>query len=206
MRYRVDLFCEDAGHESFGRAMIQRCAQQEAIDVTLNVPTARFGIPRLRSELLAFQSVLRRTGGAPDILVILIDANDVGVQARRRQIDALLDPTVVPVSVCGIPDPYVERWLLADPQSFAATFGQEPQLGRTRTRKEWKARLVRALESGGQIVTQGGAEFADEIVTAMDLYRAGQTAPSLNAFVSDLRAEFRALRMTSRSTLRTTSR
>ncbi|WP_148261063.1 hypothetical protein [Conexibacter woesei] len=173
--------------------MINRCAREEGVAVTLNVPTAKFGIPRLRSELAAFQSVLKRSGGAPDILVIMIDANAEGVASRRRQIDAVLDRDVIPVSVCGVPDPYVERWLLADPVSFAETFGHEPEGGRVRTRKEWKARLVKALERGGQIVTQGGAEFAEEIVSAMDLYRAGRIAPSLNAFISDLRTTLRTL-------------
>lgn len=173
--------------------MIARCAQEEGARVTLNVPTARFGIPRLRAELGAFQSVLKRAAGAPDVLVVMIDANDAGVAARRKEVDAIVDPAVVPTHVCAIPDPYVERWLLADPTSFAQTFGQAPEVGRVRTRKDWKRRLVEALEASGQIVTQGGAEFADEIVSAMDLYRAGQAVPSLDAFVSDLRAVFRQI-------------
>jgi len=36
-------------------------------------------------------------------------------------------------------------------------------------------------------VTQRGSEFAEEIVEAMDLYRAGRAVPSLGASVGDLR-------------------
>ena len=53
--------------------------------------------------------------------------------------------------------------------------------------------IVEALEATGEIVTQGGADFADEIVGAMDLYRAGRAVPSLGMFIDDLRAALRRL-------------
>lgn len=195
MTCRIALFCEDATHENLGRALILRCATDVGISVTLTVPTARFGIPRLKAELAAYQSVLRRTGGTPDLLVILVDANDLGVNSRKIEVAAALDPTLLPAWVIGVPDPYVERWILADPTSFAELFGRQPEVGPVSDRFTWKARLITALEQSGEIVTQGGAEFAEEIIAAMDLYRAGQAAPSLNLFVSDLVAALRRLKL-----------
>lgn len=194
MPHHVSLFCEDAAHENFGRAIVERCAREEDVNVALSVPTARFGIPRLQSELRAFQSVLRRTGGTPDLLVVLVDANDVGVPTRKQAVTALLDFSLLPAVVIGVPDPYIERWFVADPASFADSFGEQPQAGPIRSRTDWKDRLVTALEAAGEIVTQGGAEFASEIVSTMDLYRAGQNAPSLDAFLSDLRGALRLFR------------
>lgn len=176
-------------------ALISRCAADTGVSVTLTVPTARFGIPRLKAEIAAYQSVIQRTGGTPDLLVVLVDANNVGVSSRKTEVESALDPTLLPAWVIGVPDPYVERWMLADPTSFAELFGRQPDLGAVNDRLEWKHRLITALEVSGEIVTQGGAEFADEIVAAMDLYRAGRVAPSLNLFVSDLGAALRRLKL-----------
>lgn len=191
MAARVDLFCEDAAHEACARALVMRLAAQEDAAVSVNVATSRFGIGRLRRELRAFQVVVRRSGGTPDLLLVLIDGNDQGMAVRRREVEQLIDSTLFPSVVIGVPEPQVERWLLADPPSFAERFGQQPLLGEDGV--DWKRRLVEALEATGEIVTQGGADFADEIVGAMDLYRAGRAVPSLGMFIDDLRAALRRL-------------
>lgn len=59
MYCRIALFCEDAAHENFGRALILRCAAEIGVPVTLTVPTARFGIPRLKAELAAYLTYIR---------------------------------------------------------------------------------------------------------------------------------------------------
>jgi hypothetical protein len=100
---------------------------------------------------------------------------------------------VFPEVVIGTPNPCIERWLLADPVSFSATFGVQPKIGRANTRRAWKHRLVEALEAADQVVVQGGAEFAEEIFEPMDLYRAGQSDPTIQVFADDLRAAFRRL-------------
>lgn len=189
---RVDLFGEDAAHEDCGRALIGRVAAEEDVEVAVRAVSARFGIGRVKRELSAFQATVARVPGSqPDLLVVLADANRVGAPARRKEIEDALDPAVFPSIVVGTPDPYVERWLMADPPSFREQFGVQPSISRTSDRHVWKRRLVSALEDAGQIVLQGGAEFAPDIVAAMDLYRAGRTVPSLGAFIADLRAAIR---------------
>jgi hypothetical protein len=185
--YRIELFCEDNAHEACARAMIDRIAREVDKEVIVHVASARFGLPRLERELRAFQEALRKGSGAPDLLVVIADGNDDGPIARRREVEKVVDATVFPRWIVGAPDPYVERWLLADPVSFAERFGQQPDLGEPRGRGGWKQRLVESLEAAGEIVTQGGAEFAVEIVEVMDFYRAGRDAPSLQAFADELR-------------------
>jgi hypothetical protein len=39
----------------------------------------------------------------------------------------------------------------------------------------------------------GGVEFAEELVNAMDFYRAGRRDPSLKAFISELTSQLKLL-------------
>jgi hypothetical protein len=191
--HRVDLFCEDAAHESFARGLIRRLAVEEAVEVTTQVASARFGIPRLKRELRAYQRLMERKGGLPDLLVVVIDGNLVGVASRRREVEEVIDVSSFPRLVVGVPDPCVERWYLADPPSFAGRFGAVEHVAPGSGCDEWKQELEAALERAGEIVTAGGAEFAEDIVAVMDLYRAGRGERSLRSFADDLRAALKLL-------------
>jgi hypothetical protein len=186
--YQVELFCEDSAHESCAQAIVARIASEVGVDLNVHVASARFGIPRLKRELTTFQALVRRASGAPDLLVVVVDGNDAGPAERRREVDALIDATVFPRHVAGTPDPYVERWLLADPVSFTERFGVQPALDPPDGRNGWKRRLAETLEEAGEILTQGGAEFADDIFDAMDFYRAGRVVPTVQEFADDLRS------------------
>ncbi len=185
------LFCEDAAHEGWARALLSRLAREEGIDVSITIGSARFGIPRLKQELKGFDRALRRGSGLPDLLIILIDANDAGVSERRREIDGAIDLTDYPHAVVGVPDPHVECWYVADPPSFGERFGAAPSEG---TVADCKERLVTALEEADEIVVSGGAEFADEIVDVMDLYRAGRGQAELKAFIDGVRGALKRLK------------
>lgn len=189
----VELFCEDNAHESCARAIVMRIAREIAVEASIHTATASSGIPRLKRELRAFQSLVSRRAGTPHLLVILVDANAAGPAARRAEIAGVLDAAVFPEVVIGTPNPCVERWLLADPVSFSETIGVQPEIGATNTRDAWKRRLVTALEAAEEIVVQGGAEFAEELIAPMDFYRAGQSDSTIQAFADDLRAALRRL-------------
>lgn len=188
---RIDLFCEDVAHEGFARALCERVASEENAGLAIKVASARAGLPRLQRELRAFSVAVQHQGGTPDILVVVADANSEGPAARRADIEAVDLSAVFPRWVIGTPDPCVEAWLLADPPSLAQQFGGSPQPPGQAGADELKVQLAEYLRSTGEVVTQGGAEFADEIVAPMDLYRAGQVAPTLGSFVDDLRAAMR---------------
>ncbi|HTR73165.1 MAG TPA: hypothetical protein VMG80_06160 [Solirubrobacteraceae bacterium] len=193
MTRRVELFCEDSAHESCARALVERIAREVQVSASLHTATASSGVGRLKRELKAFQALASRRSGTPDLLVVLVDANAVGPAARRAEIEDILDTTVFPHHVVGTPDPCVERWLLADPTSFAEKFGVQPDITKTSDRDAWKTRLVETLEDAGQIVVQGGAELSEEIIDQMDFYQAGSHDPTIRAFTNDLRASLRRL-------------
>jgi hypothetical protein len=193
MTLRVELFCEDSAHESCARALVTRIARESEREVAIRTATASSGIPRLKQELRAFQSVVTRRAGAPHLLIVLVDANADGPSARRSEIKSVLDDAVFPEVVIGTPNPCVERWLLADPVSFSKTFGVQPEIGAANVRHAWKDRLVRALEAADEIVVQGGGEFAEEIIEPMDFYRAGKSDSTIQTFTNDLRAALRRI-------------
>lgn len=103
---------------------------------------------------------------------------------------AAAEPFVQDRLVAACPDPHVERWYLADPQSFERVVGKRPDIGtRKCVRDHYKRVLASAIVQGGHPATLGGVEFAPELVEAMDLYRAGRNDSSLKAFVDDFRAK-----------------
>lgn len=177
------------------RALLRRVAGEVGLELSARTGTASSGIPRLKREMRAFQTLISRRPGAPDLLVILIDANAEGPSVRRTEIISILDESIFPEFVIGTPNPCVERWLLADPVSFVDIFGVQPEIGPAKTRDAWKKRLVSTLELAGQIVVQGGAEFAPEIIEVMDFYRAGKSDSTIRSFTDDLRAVLHRLQL-----------
>lgn len=194
MTLRVELFCEDGAHESCARALVARIARESDVNASVHTATASGGVGRLKRELRAYQATVARRPGTPDLLVVLADANAVGPNVRRAEIEETLDYSVFPRAVIGTPDPCVERWLLADEASFRKRFEAQTHTGGQVRSGGWKKRLVEALKGADVIVMHGGAEFADEIVEAMDLYRAGRADPTIKAFSDDLRRELRQLK------------
>jgi hypothetical protein len=86
----------------------------------------------------------------------------------------------------------VERWYVADPAGLSSALGASVKLPQEKCERDvYKRLLVDAREAAGHMIVLGGAELADEIVRAMDLYRAGRNDAALKAFVSDLRGVLR---------------
>jgi hypothetical protein len=182
------LFCEDAGHEAFARAAVELVAREQGVDVSIGVASSRAGLGFMQRELRAYAETVRHRSGTPDLLVVIADGNAVGPNARRSEIEELELGQIFPIWIIGTPDPCVEAWLLADPASLKAAFGNSPTPSVPKTSDELKRYLRNYLEDAGEIITQGGVEFADEIVVAMDIYRAGKKEPTLKRFFDDLRA------------------
>ena len=132
---------------------------------------------------------------APDLVVVVIDGNCVSSRKKREEIRRATRPVLLDRLVAGCPNPHVERWLLADPDSFHRVVGYRPAIGHEKCEREHYKRLLGdAIRKGNQPATLGGIEFAAELVEAMNLYRAGKSDSSLRAFVGDLRSRFREAR------------
>lgn len=195
-RAQLDLFCEDAGHESFVRALLRRLADEAGVPrPDVRVRCARGGLGRAVSELDLWQRALGRgVPDAGDAVLVVIDANGDGWHARRSQIEATIVPGRFPHVVIGCPDPHVEAWLAADVEAFQAFTGtpcppRPPRSGRL-VYKRW---LAQALEDADIPVLNDAMDVSADVVPLVDLYKAGVASPSLAGFVRDVRALLKQL-------------
>jgi hypothetical protein len=193
----ADLFVEDRAHEAFVRALLERLAREARRGITIRVRSARGGHGRVLSELgLYRKAVERRIGGmtVPDLLVVAIDANCQRLGPARKAIARALAGASSQAAVIACPDPHVERWYLADPDSLVQVVGSRPRVPRGKCDRDYyKQLLARSVEGGGSVSTLGGIEYAVEIVAAMDLYRARRRERSLRLFLDEVEAALRCL-------------
>lgn len=191
----VDIFVEDRAHEEFVKPLLTRLAREEEIEVWPRVRSATGGHGRAIAEFNLYQRFAAQSGASSipaDLVVVAIDGNCSTFAAARKRLRDAASRVVQDRLVVACPDPHVERWYVADPQSFESIVGHRPTVGaRKCARDHYKKILVSAIAQGGHPVVLGGVEFAPDLVGAMNLYRAGRNDPSLKAFLDDLRAELR---------------
>jgi hypothetical protein len=194
-RRRVHLFAEDLAHERFLSALLERIAAEEGVEILIATGNARGGHGRALDELKTHQRAILAGDIMPDLLVVAIDANCDRWTKMRDDILNLIDARAFPAHVPAVPDPHVERWYLADPSALQTALETTVALTRRKCERDvYKQALVTALRAAGHPVTLGGAEFAEEIITAADLFRAGKNEPSLKHFVDELRGLMRTWR------------
>ena len=188
-RLVVDLFVEDTAHEEFLKPLIGRLAEGEDLPVRTRVRSAMGGHPRALEELRLYQKV--KEGASADVVVVAIDANCSPYATARSRIREAVLPAFEDRVVTACPDPHVERWYLADLESFKAVIGRGPKTVEKKcARNHYKNVLKSAVRQAGHPVSDG-VDFAAELVAGMDLYRAGRSDSSLKAFLDDFRAAIR---------------
>lgn len=195
-RRRVQLFCEDQGHEQVGTALLRRFAREAGVPLTVEAPCARGGRGRALTELKVWGRAYQRGArtGVADALVVLIDGNCEGAQSTRREIERQIEPGVWSEAVIGVPDPHVERWLIADPEAFARVVGVQPPADPGKCGRDVYKRLIRGrVEEAGVILLSNVMELAPEIVDGLDPVRVARTQPTLGSFVGELQSLFRRL-------------
>lgn len=188
----IALFVEDHTHKEFLAALLQRLATEADVQVRMDWRNARRGHGAVVQELKQFlRDLMLGRDNLPDLIVVATDANCKGLVERLRQITVVTEKAAVP-TVCAVPDPHIERWLLADSAAFKAVFGRgcaAPDAKCERSR--YKKMLVDAIRASGIAPSLGGIEFADDIVNAMDLARASGADASLARFIQEMRAAFK---------------
>ncbi len=124
----------------------------------------------------------------PDLMVVAIDGNCAGLSKSTKTVERATRPAFTDILVPACPDPHIERWYLADPQSFQSVVGVTPKIGPEKcARDHYKQILASAVSEGGYPTVSDGVEFARDIVNAMKLYQAGKAVRSLGSFVDKLR-------------------
>lgn len=184
----VDIFAEDRAHEEFICALVRRLAAEKNRKTVITVRAARGGHGRVTAELKLYQLAAQRgLSRLPDVLVVAVDANCKRFAAARADLIGAMEAGFQAVAAIACPDPHVERWYLADPESFARVVGVEPKPGRRKCERDrYKSLLAQAVREGGHVPALGGIEFAEELVNAMDLFRASRHERSLKAFLDEL--------------------
>lgn len=193
----VDIFVEDRAHEEILVPLLKRIAGEEQIIVTERVRSARGGHGRAIAEVKLYQNLVTKgvAGTIPDVLIVGIDGNCSTFTAARQAIRNAITTPFADRLVVACPDPHVERWYLADPESFEAIVGHRPSLGKKKcVRDHYKNVLAKAVRQAGHPPTLAGIEFARDLAAGMDLYRASRNDRSLKSFVDDLRGSLRRLR------------
>jgi hypothetical protein len=187
----VAVFCEDSFHEAFCRAILDRLAAEFRIELEPEFRSAIGGLPKLHGEFRRFlRDIHRQRGSPPDAIVVLADANCQGYAARRSHLSEgfALYPLLKGLTVFGIPDPHIERWMLVDSQAFKRVFGRGCTLPAVKCAKDhYKKLLNKEIRNSDIEPALGGQEFAEDIVAEMDFQRAARE-PSLDRFLRDLRA------------------
>lgn len=179
----IDAFVEDRAHEDLLRPLLLRLASEASCEATVRMRIARGGHSRAIAELASYQRVVQKGAlPAPDLLVVAVDANCTRFAEARRLVAAQVSPQFKDRVIVACPDPHIERWYLADPDSFHQVVGVRPRLRKRKCERDvYKRALATAVVQARHPPTLGGIEFAAELVRAMDFYRAGKAEPSLRA-------------------------
>lgn len=197
-RARIDLYCEDSGHEQFARALLTRLAREYGLRPGIQALNARGGHGRALTEFSLWQRAVVAAHGVrhdiPDLLVLLVDANCSGWPQMRRDVEAAIDPQIFPRFAVGCPDPHIERWCMADPLAVQEVLGVPPPGDPGKCdRHIYKQLLRHTIRTAGQPILTSEMEYAPDLVSAMDLYRAGKNQPSLKHFVEEIRSALQGL-------------
>ena len=194
---RVDLFGEDIAHEKLLVELIERVAREEGIIVRQPQPhSARGGRAKAISEFRNYLRLLTKGyfNSISDLVVVAIDSNCTTFSQTRAEIEQATQDQFKHLIVPACPDPHIERWYMADPDSFYRIVGHRPVLAQKKCeRGYYKHILQTAIREAGHPQPLGGVEFAAELAEAMDLYQAGKADVSLKAFLDDLRAALKNL-------------
>ena len=189
---RIVLFVEDYGHEEFIRALIERLARECNVSLKIVPRNVRGGYGKVIAELKAYlRDLEREREELPDLLIVSTDANCNGYVKRKRQVDEI-NEKFKGLTLCAIPDPHIERWLLLDSAAFKSVLGKGCNAPDQKcSRDRYKHLLLEAMQNAGVVPPLGGVEYAEEIINAMDLQRMERVNASFGKFLKDLQNKFK---------------
>lgn len=188
----IAVFVEDFAHEQVLKALVPRIASERDLTIRLLWRNARRGHGAVVNELKQLLRDLQRgRGPLPDLVIAATDGNCKGFAARRSEIVSLTDRVSLR-TVCAIPDPHIERWLMLDSAAFRDALGVGCDAPDQKCERDRYKQLLRSsIRKAGITPSLGGIEFAEDIITRMDIDRSAAVDASFGHFVSDLRAIFR---------------
>ena len=193
----INLFVEDAAHEDFLNALVQRLANDYNIKVSIKAYSVRRGHGMVVRELKQYlQDLHRNKDNLPDLVIVGTDSNCTRILEREKEINQITsDLTDIVVSM--IPDPHIERWLLLDSEAFKTVFGKgRPTPDQKCERGRYKHMLLNAIYDATRVPPLDGMERMEELVKSMDLRHMEQNDRSVQRFLSALRRQFKTWQQT----------
>lgn len=183
---------EDYGHEEFITSLIERLTHEHGIPVKIIHRSVRGGHGKVLTEFKKFLSYLKKEREElPDLLIIATDANCKGYAERKKEIDKIA-VQYKNLTLCAIPEPHIERWLLLDSAAFKSATGKGCKAPDKKcSRDRYKKFLLEAMQNAGIVPPLGGMEYAKDIVDAMDIQRMERANTSFGKFLKELRHIFK---------------
>ena len=189
---RILLFAEDYGHEEFIKALLERLKQEHGISIKIVLRSVRGGYGKVIAEWKAYLRELELgREEIPDLLIVATDANCKGYAKRKREVNEIKHK-FKDFTLCAIPDPHIERWLLLDSAAFKSAVGKGCNAPDKKcSRDRYKQLLLEAMQNAGVVPPLGGMEYAEDIVNAMDLDRMENVNTSFGKFLKELQSRFK---------------
>jgi len=196
IRINIAFFFEDIGHENFVQGLVKRLLREKAqgkIEVYGDNLSSRGG-SIIRTNFIEFmKSSSEGRAGQYDLVLVVHDANCHTVPKVKNEFISIARRFNYPNEdiVFAIPDPYIERWYLADPKGFAKGIkGKKvpalPGYFHDKSQRHYyKDRLVEALRANLIGSSIGGAEFGFDIAQEIDIKKAGKVDPNFAKFIAD---------------------
>ena len=193
----IYLFVEDAAHEDFLVALVQRLANEYNVTTNIKASGVRRGHGKVITELKQYQRDLQRNKeDLPDLVIVGTDSNCKKILEREREINQVTSD-LGDIIISMIPDPHIERWLLLDSEAFKAVFGKGCSMPDQKCeRGRYKHMLLNAIYDATMVPPLDGLERVEELVNAMNLQHMEQYDNSVQRFLSPLRRQFRTWQQT----------
>jgi hypothetical protein len=189
---RIVLLGEDAAHEDFLRALLERLQTQIGVPLDIKPRSSFRGGSRVFGEIDTYMRELEKGMQArPDLLVVAVDANCKGLQNRRQEVLERIPSDFRDFTVLAIPDPHIERWMLLDSAAFRRVLGKgcaAPDMKCERDR--YKKMLRDEIRAAGYNPIMGGMEWAGDLLKEMDFSRIHDK--SLKTFLDEMEKHLRS--------------
>ncbi len=179
---KIGYFLEDVAHRAFITAFVKRLLKHKYGD-DLQVEGDIFCESGGSKEINSFRAFLKEWKKDSDIslpyhsLVIGHDCNCKGKETIKKKFSKPASKAGYPEDriIYALPDPYIERWYLADPRAFLETIegneppGEIPYVHKKGKQTFYKDKMQETLWKNGIGSSLAGAELGDRIAELVDI-------------------------------------
>lgn len=197
----ITVFCEDTAQESLIQALLEKLGRELSVNVEVNpfnISSGSHGKGDTINDLKQYIKIVSRNYSGvstPDLLVICVDSNCEGYLKTYNDVKIIINEELVPHCAIGCPEPHVEKWYLNDLDAYHSVVGHRPSVQQAKCEKGYYKQILRSsIRKASQPVTSTIEEFADEIIKAMDLFRAGKNDSSFKHFVEEIRDNLKQIK------------